>query len=287
MEERKLPEKAKEERVVYYEEDEIDLYELWLVLKKRWKVIILSTSVLLFSAVAYIFTSKPIYESAFIVKVPAPFVSNQDTINSLEAVKTFLEEKRLKELSNILETNERILKELFSLSANPIKKEKNRIKISIAVYSPEVITYLSKSILNYLNKNKYLKNRLEIEKSTILQTIKNIKSEIKDTENLKQAIIAKIKSNNYNIGFNPLEIDESIIQLKEKLHTLDAKLKTLKGYEIVVEPVIPSKPTKPKKTLILAAATISGLFLGVFLAFFLEWIENAKRRHQREENYPS
>jgi len=54
-------------------------------------------------------------------------------------------------------------------------------------------------------------------------------------------------------------------------------------FQVIDPPYIPDerKPYKPKKALILAVAGVSGLFLGVFLAFFREWIENVRR--QREE----
>jgi len=44
----------------------------------------------------------------------------------------------------------------------------------------------------------------------------------------------------------------------------------------------PEKPYKPKKKLIVAVALVSGLFLGIFAAFFREWLDNVKKRHREE-----
>jgi len=50
------------------------------------------------------------------------------------------------------------------------------------------------------------------------------------------------------------------------------------AFQVIDPPYIPDFPYKPKKKLILAVAVISGLFIGIFLAFFKEWIDNIKRR---------
>ena len=50
------------------------------------------------------------------------------------------------------------------------------------------------------------------------------------------------------------------------------------SFQVIDPPYVPDihKPYKPKKKLIVAVALISGLFLGIFGAFFKEWIENVK-----------
>ena len=54
--------------------------------------------------------------------------------------------------------------------------------------------------------------------------------------------------------------------LKSKVH----------GYR-EIDYYLTDKPVKPKRKLIIAVGLISGLFLGIFLALFKEWIENIKR----------
>ncbi len=60
MEEKKPVKKDQE--IVYYQEDEIDLYELWLTLKKRWKVVLGTALLFVFIGIAYIFISTPLYQ---------------------------------------------------------------------------------------------------------------------------------------------------------------------------------------------------------------------------------
>ncbi len=88
------------------------------------------------------------------------------------------------------------------------------------------------------------------------------------------------------------------VDLLRKLKTSEAIYETLlKAYEqakfeeakenlyvqVIDEAFVPDIPEKPKKKLMVAVAAVSSLFLGIFLAFFLEWIENIKKRHQEIE----
>ena len=56
------------------------------------------------------------------------------------------------------------------------------------------------------------------------------------------------------------------------------------SFQVVDPPYIPdvNKPYRPKKPLIVAVGILSGLFIGIFVAFFKEWLENVRRRHRGE-----
>lgn len=87
------------------------------------------------------------------------------------------------------------------------------------------------------------------------------------------------------------------VDLLRKLKTSEAVYETLlKAYEqakfqeakenlyvqVIDNAFLPDKPVKPKKALMIAVSGVSSLFLGIFLAFFLEWLEGIKRRKKEE-----
>ncbi len=87
------------------------------------------------------------------------------------------------------------------------------------------------------------------------------------------------------------------VDLLRKLKTSEAVYETLlKAYEqakfqeakenlyvqVIDNAFLPDKPVKPKKVLMIAVSGVSSLFLGIFLAFFLEWLEGIKRRKKEE-----
>ena len=128
--------------------------------------------------------------------------------------------------------------------------------------------------------------------------IKMLKEQIESIENQIKSIEEKT-----NIGALPslskvpeklveytnimqkLKISEAVYKELVKMYE-QAKLQEAKEniyVEIIDPPSLPDEPVKPKKKLMVAVAGVSSLFLGIFLAFFLEWLGNIRKRHQEEQ----
>jgi len=52
----------------------------------------------------------------------------------------------------------------------------------------------------------------------------------------------------------------------------------VEGLRIIQEPYVSSKPVKPKKRQNIAIAGFSSLFLGIFSAFFIEFLKKQRNR---------
>ena len=270
-------EKQREE--LYYE-DEIDLYELWLRLKKRWKVVLATVVVFLTASVTYLFVTKPVYRASFLIKVPE-IITPVEASEYVKSIKRMLKEKRYEEVARLLNVNEDVILSIHELSARELRKSKDVIEVTLEVYDPAVINDLSKAIVNYLNNNQLVQERIDIRREELMDKIMSIKRRIKALEETKN-LVNRLIFQGGDVYFNPGEIDSIIQSFQNQLVSLKARLKTLKGFEISVKPTVPEEPDKPKKGLIIAVALVSGLFLGIFLALFLEWLEEAKRRHEEE-----
>jgi uncharacterized protein involved in exopolysaccharide biosynthesis len=101
-----------------------------------------------------------------------------------------------------------------------------------------------------------------------------------------------ISVSDYQLNLQRLQTQMDIV--KKLLVTLVneyemAKAQEMKeqvSFQVLDPPYIPDerKPYKPKKKLMIAVALVSGLFLGVFAAFFKEWLDNVRKRYREDES---
>ncbi len=97
-------------------------------------------------------------------------------------------------------------------------------------------------------------------------------------------IIIKLKDSleNFENKKNNIEAVE-IEQLEEELKTLNMLMESYnyKNTEAIGNIMTNNYPIKPKKTLIVIVAFVTGLILSIFLVFFLEFIRNEKEHLQQ------
>jgi LPS O-antigen subunit length determinant protein (WzzB/FepE family) len=277
-----LEEKSKEQR--YLADDEIDLYELCLVLKKRAKLIlgILLGAVLLTGVISFMMT--PVYRSSFIVRMPTVSTLSKETIISAAETEKIinglkgLRDKRNKDLSERLEINENKIHDLVSLTAKVPGNQENFVEITTDVYDPSLVSKLRTGVIDYLNRNQYVKERIALERKNLIQMEQEIQTRIDGIDGLKDFVVNQIKKGRIrDLGFNPIDLDKTVIDLKQRLYDTENDLQLLKGFEVAVEPTIPQKPVKPKKVLYMALAGITSLFISIFIAFIMEWAERNKK----------
>ena len=92
----------------------------------------------------------------------------------------------------------------------------------------------------------------------------------------------------YQLNLQKLQAQMSIAQelfktlVKEYEMAKAQEMKEQISFQVIDPPYVPDpkKPYKPKKKLIVAVAVVSGLFLGIFAAFFREWLDNVKKRQE-------
>jgi uncharacterized protein involved in exopolysaccharide biosynthesis len=138
------------------------------------------------------------------------------------------------------------------------------------------------------------------------EDLKNFQSKAASTlkvDKLKEEIeklqrqVRKLKESTYvsvsNYQLNLQRLQTQMDVIKRLLVTLAneyemAKAQEMKeqiSFQVIDPPYIPDekKPYKPKKKLIVVVALVSGLFLGVFAAFFKEWLDNVRKKYEEEK----
>ena len=295
-------------------DDEIDLYELVMVLARRWKLILgIFVAALIISAAVSLFLLKPVYKSSMLIK------SNADAINSIKSyqpsillnnpnanqnIKTYQEFQILTQYINAINTNlsagnyaliskqfgipVNFVKHLNSLSVRQVKNS-GLISVTIYVHKTKGFKSIAKGILKGINDSKYftalsLKNKkyLLYKKALLIKELDKM-NYIMDNLNM---LVKGMGENGKLLSFyvHPKSFLLEAGALKTEIYKVnyDLKHRLYLPFSLVSAPLAPSVPFKPNKKLIVAVSGISALFFGIFLAFFLEFIEKNKKRHNNK-----
>ncbi len=263
-------------------DDEIDLYDLYLVVKKRARLIGIIFLLITVSAGVISFLLPPVYSGKMVIRLPNVYektiITPSEAMAILNELDELREEGRFDELSKKLNIDNTRVSELVKISTSTPRGEKKFIETTIDVHTPDLIMYIKDALLTYLNNNKYVKERIRLQRESMNHLKEEILKKINEIEGLKEYVVNEIKHGKVkDLGFNPINLDKEVINLKQRLKNIEKDITLLKGFEVVVEPNIPVKPSKPKKKLIVAVAGLTSLFFGIFLAFFMEWLEKNRR----------
>jgi len=342
----------------YDSSEDIDIYEAFLILKKRKRTVLGITVFFLFISTLYAFIATPIYRteaslvpigegssgmSSLLSSLPIPIPTQTEGLSvdivlksrtvKEELIKKFNllpilfkdnwdEEKGRwideEKIPTILDGVEK-LEELISLSKD---KETGVINFSVSFPEDYKMPYnlanealrITENILNEKSAKlarlytSYIKMQLDKtkEKYRLLEKIYQdfLKGKIKDVpfifDESDIKLIEKLKGKTHipasfvNLPEYKFNMEKLKLQMQiasQLLSTLTqqyelAKAQELKekvSFQIIDPPYIPDPedPYKPKKKLIIALGLISGLFIGIFLAFFREWLENIKLRRAK------
>lgn len=289
-------------------EDEIDLKELWKVLLKCKKMLILLTGSITFVACVYaLFITKPLYEAKAVLEIGLYSNSNSNSnsntntntnmnvnVNWIENPSTVLKKIEINYIEN-RNTEEKVWLNKISF----VKGTQNLLELSVLGFSKELATaYLKeieasisirhqKLIDAYIDSVKMKIENLNTQKAELLIEKERLGEELNRKsnyiekfvkENPAVAAVYSIELNNYTVELKNLK--NSIYTINNQLNDLklDISSKNLKMTEFIDNITASDRPVKPKKALIIVVGFVTGLILSVFLAFFLELI--GKNKHE-------
>ncbi|HFC97758.1 MAG TPA: hypothetical protein ENJ40_04785 [Thermosulfurimonas dismutans] len=274
----------------FYAEDEIDLYELFLVLWRRKKVIFLTLLAFMITGGLYVWLSPRVYRQTILVKLPinnlplttVPLISNEEAKEMINSLEELLREQNYSRLAKVLKLPEEKVRALVRFSPRAVRGSSTLLKITIEAYDPLLLPVMDRKLISFINENPYLKDRIKIWKTTIKEKEKTISVKLSNLEKLKNYLLAQIQKGKLQLlGFNPLDLEGYILDLKQELEVLKAQERLISGAELVVAGALPRRPAKPRVGVILAAVGVAGIFVGIFLAFFVEWWEKAREEHRK------
>src|SRR6056297_251362 len=282
-----------EEKIKRGYEDEINLWELLVILAKRKKIIIRITLLFFIVSIIYSLLATPQYQ------VNTVLTSNEESVSS-----------SMSSLGNIASN-------VLGSNLNTLFGGQDLVRIQRTLGSSDFLFYLEKEY----DLRKILELEEGLKKGIYLQKIRNLITINRDDE--KNLLIIKILHKNpvkaYNFLNNLMNgLNEFIVQkqyresemmekvLKEKIKNtqnpllkteltklwsnetkkmLYSKINKNNLYKVIQSPYIPDKRVKPKRKIIVIISTFLGFFISIFLVFFLEFISKSKNDPENREYF--
>ncbi len=264
-----------------YYEDEISLVDLFLVLRRRkWIVIAISLGVVLLGFI-YLAITEPVYESTAMLQV-GQYSQPREKAYHLEDPQIFV--ARLKEKTWSANTGKSSSILRLSSASYQKRKAKTLITLKTSASSPEKahesLNIIIQNILeehrglldSVINSRKELISKLSERVEAMDKQIRQLNELISRTRKVdaaQAAVLAVEKSR--LVGEVPEIVDRiSTLQLYlSRLHTFPT--------QVIRKPAMQSSPVKPKRKLYIGISVVLGIVLGVFAAFFFEFISKLRR----------
>jgi len=282
------------------QEEEIDLREYISVLLKRKGIIILIFLVaVITAALMSYFILNPIYQSSVVFSIA--LVDNRPPTSFVAQIENNVPVINIHESLEIINSNlvlDEVIKRMgLNISSDQLRsrikveniKNTNFVKVTVEADSPEESKYLAENIVRvfieenqskYTEKIKIIEKRIKILEQEIvkfegkIQEIENAKKKIVTSKELSEAeryfqtsLLLNSSTNERNLYNN------SIYQI----NTLQERLNNCQDFRIINYAQSPVVPVKPNKKLNILIAGVLGLFVGVFVAFFLEFWQKGKK----------
>lgn len=216
-------------------------------------------------------------------------------IPKLKAQINFLKNSKIKSLKDKIvyysKSLNSYINELDKINKNTIKSDNTTAMVA----SVQILNYQN-LITNAQNQIKDLELQIEVIQN---QTIPDLKYKLENITNVQIKNLEYKKANIINVDLKDLEnkkinvsnekirkledkinieLQTKISQLNEEIDTLNFKKseQNLSNTKLVGEYIINDFPVKPKKSLIVIVAFITGFILSIFLTFLLNFISKSK-----------
>ena len=162
------------------------------------------------------------------------FISENDVVE-LEVLK--------EQLNNVAEAKKDLVKKVI---AKLELENKSATQISVLIYDPNIIQNLDSAVVNYFKDNDYVKRRIDINKTVLLEKKKKLTYESKRLDSLKSVLFknfemmanqSKQGSNNVILSdkylTDPLSVFAKDIDFYDQIQSIDRQLYIQPDFEVI------------------------------------------------------
>ncbi|MCK9338190.1 MAG: Wzz/FepE/Etk N-terminal domain-containing protein [Arcobacteraceae bacterium] len=200
-------------------------------------------------------------------EIKAEAISNENAIKGIHEVVAFIQEEHQNILNDVKMRREFELKNIDFQILDIKEKKVSLIDKKMDLHNQNLIdlekqlNLIDENLRNIQSLNPSLAALKLMEKRDISSSIISITTQLYDMENQKNELLTTI--------IYKLEENKRIIETLLAPHNY-------KNTQIVGNIITNTNPTKPKKSLIVVVAFVTGFILSIFLVFFIQFIQSFK-----------
>jgi len=248
--------------------DEINLMDYIQVIRKRKWLIIFGTLLCVVAAGVVSLLMSKIYRGEATFKITA-----KEIITAKEMVSIIgnLDKEKLKQ---VLPKTYNLVN---SIKLNALRDSVDKFQLIIEAKRVDDIPIAISEFVEYIDNSPLIKRFVEQYKEMLLKQTEELSKVIESSKELVKAYDNLIKTGRLiPVGFNPVDLNKRISDIKIEKLQVEQNLKRLNGIEMGAQPYISSKPVKPKKRQNVMIAGVVGLLGSIMLAFFMEFLKKNK-----------
>ncbi len=268
----------------YYQDQEIDLVDLWLVLHRRRALFFGVVLAALAAAIALIVFLPPVYESRVVMQIGQIGGLGKDSgATPVEAPGVLVERLNEEYRVNDVSEGKRDYPLVANVSVN--KGQPTIVTLTARAHTvAEARSYLVTVVGKVQREHDQLWQEITSQQRARLdliaeraqrmrqqmQSLTDTLSALKSSSPAQSALLAQEKSKML-LELPLLEEEQSALSMSmSRLQTLPTRL--------LREPTTPMSPERPRPVLYLSLALIIGVMLGTMAVFIAEFVTNARRR---------
>ena len=262
--------------------DEISLFEVWQILVARKWLIIAAPVVTILLGVVYLAVTKPLYECTANILVGQ--IGKEILVQDPTVVVKQLEEKyRLNDTTSLHPIPR------LSKITHDIKNSETIISLKAEDHTADgAKAFLDKVVEEILIEQKRLfEQGRQIKRERLQSLLDQIETFEAYQRQLDQHVESIARQDSAQAAILAVEKGKflaTVPDLEDQLYQLRIEMSELESFpaKLLGEPRLPEQPFKPKRTLVLLLAGLSGLMLAVIGAFIFEFIERARQQMKAE-----
>jgi len=254
--------------------DEINLMDYIQVIRKRKWLIIFGILLCVVAAGVVSLLMPKIYRGEATFKITAKEIITAREIITAKEIVSIIGNVDREKLKQVLPQT---YNSIDSIKLNALRDSVDKFQLIIEAKRVDDIPIAISMFVEYIDINPLIRRSVEQEKERLLKQTEELSKVIESSKELVKAYDNLIKTGRLiPVGFNPVDLNKRISDIKIEKLQVEQTLKRLKGIEMGAQPYISSKPVKPKKRLNVMIAGVLGLLASIMMAFFKEYLEKNK-----------